>query len=189
MANDGRWDLPVGGAWIRRAAPPDLDAAAAVLEDANRWLRSLGRTGWSEDSFTALDGRGRAQLVKALRVGGLYMARLSVDAPGRAEPAATVSLFDVDEVFWPGAPRDALYLHKLAVARRFAGLGLGRAIVEWAADRARDAGRPFLRLDCPRDNPRVRAYYEQAGFAHRGDLTAAGGFEAALYERPTGPAE
>ena len=156
-----------------------------VLEDANAWLRSLGRTGWGEDSFTASDGRGRAQLVEAVRSNALYLGCLYIDSLGkRPEPAATVSLFDVDEVFWPGAPRDALYIHKLAVARRFAGLGLGRAIVEWAADRARDAGRPFLRLDCPRDNPRVRAYYEQAGFAHRGDLTTAGGFEAALYERP-----
>jgi len=93
-----------------------------------------------------------------------------------------VSLFEGDERFWPRAARDALYIHKLAVARRFAGLGVGRAMVEWSADRARARGKRFLRLDCPRDDDVLRRYYERTGFVHRGDLTSRG-FEASLYER------
>jgi GNAT superfamily N-acetyltransferase len=99
------------------------------------------------------------------------------------EPAGTVSLFDVDERFWLGAPRDALYVHKLAVRRSFAGHGLGAAIIRWSELRARADGKRFLRLDCPRDDPGVRRYYELAGFVHRGDL-AVDSFQASLYERP-----
>jgi len=149
------------------------------LEDAARWVASLGYPAWDAGSFLDPNGRGRAQLTAALGSGGLYLARLE------GEPAATVSVFDVDERFWPGAPADALYVQKLAVLRRFAGRGLGRAILEWADHRAAEAGKAYLRLDCPRDDPGVRAYYERAGYVHRGDLSA-GGFEASLYERAAG---
>jgi GNAT superfamily N-acetyltransferase len=173
-----RWELDVPGAWIERSQAEDLPEAAAILEDAARWVASLGYPAWDAGSFVDPNGRGRAQLGAALGSGGLYLARV------RGEPAATVSLFDQDERFWPGAPADALYVHKLAVLRRFAGLGLGRAILGWADHQAGLSGKAYLRLDCPRDDPGVRVYYERAGYVHRGDLTV-GGFDASLYERPS----
>lgn len=53
------------------------------------------------------------------------------------------------------------------------------------------ADRPYLRLDCAADNTRLRAYYEAAGFAHRGDVEEADGahrYAASLYELPVGSA-
>jgi hypothetical protein len=38
----------------------------------------------------------------------------------------------------------------------------------------RQPGRDYLRLDCLRDNPGIRAYYEGLGFEHRGDLVVNG---------------
>ena len=63
-------------------------------------------------------------------------------------------------------------MHKLAVRRDRAGRGIGAAVVEWANAEAAEAGREFLRLDCLCDNPRIRDYYEDLGFEHRGDLVA-----------------
>ena len=173
----GRWELGVNGAWIHRAGEDDLDLAAEILEDAAAWVASLGMPAWETGSFLAPEGRGRARLVDALRTGDLYVARIG------HRGVATVSLFEEDERFWPGWPPDALYVHKLAVRRRDAGLGVGEAILRWAAAQATGRGRRFLRLDCPRDDPKIRAYYERAGFVYRGDLTV-GSFAAALYERP-----
>lgn len=161
---------------IRVAGSDDLDGVAAVLEDAGRFVHSLGIQAWPSGTFTEPEGWGRRQLHDALRVAGLFVTEVD------GEPAATVSLFEEDERFWPDAARDALYVHKLAVARRFGGLGLGRAMVEWSAGRAAAGGKRYLRLDCPRDDDALRRYYEQAGFVHRGDLTTRG-FEASLYER------
>jgi len=172
---EGPWRL-LDRASIRSAGPRDLDDVAAVLEDAGRFVHSLGIQAWPAGTFTDDDGWGRQQLNEALRVSGLFVTEV------HGEPAATVSLFEEDDRFWPRASRDALYIHKLAVARRFAGLGLGRVMVEWSGDRARATGKRFLRLDCPRDDDALRRYYERAGFDHRGDLTSRG-FEASLYER------
>ena len=44
------------------------------------------------------------------------------------------------------------------------------------------AGRDFLRLDCLRDNPGIRAYYGRLGFEHRGDLVV-NGRGMSIYER------
>jgi GNAT superfamily N-acetyltransferase len=175
------WPLGIHGGLIRRADADDLAEAAAILEDAARFVASLGYPAWDEGTFVEPKGRGRAELLRALRSGGLYLATSS------GEPAATVCLFDADERFWPGAPRDALYVHKLAVRRRFAGLGIGAAILRWADRQAHATDKPFVRLDCPRDDPGVRRYYERAGYEHRGDVTV-NGFEASLYERRV-PAE
>jgi GNAT superfamily N-acetyltransferase len=177
--DEGPWPL-TDRASIRVAGTEDLNVVATVLEDAGRFVHSLGIQAWPSGTFTEQDGWGRQQLQDALRVAGLFLAEVD------GEPAATVSLFEVDERFWAGAALDALYIHKLAVARRFAGLGLGRAIVEWSAVRARAAGKRFLRLDCPRDDDVLRRYYERAGFVHRGDLTSRA-FEASLYERDLRP--
>jgi GNAT superfamily N-acetyltransferase len=179
--HDESWALPVAGAVIHRAGPEDLDEAADVLEDAARWVQSIGEEAWREGTFTQPNGWGRLSLMAALRTGGLFVA--GVDG----EAVATVSLLEVDEEYWPGAPPDALYLHKLGVRRSHAGLGIGRAIVEWSADHARTNGKAFLRLDCPASNPWVRAYYEAAGFVHRGDVVVGERrFHAALYERALG---
>ena len=117
------------------------------------------------------------ELAFRIERGELYVA----DVEG--ETAATFTLLWDDSTFCGERPPDAAYLHKLAVRRRFAGRGLGAALVEWADAHAAAAGRRFLRLDCQRDDPGIRAYYERLGFEHRGDVDHPR-FAAALYERP-----
>jgi RimJ/RimL family protein N-acetyltransferase len=41
----------------------------------------------------------------------------------------------------------------------------------------------FLRLDCLAGNPGIRAYYEELGFEHRGDLVV-NNRNMSIYERP-----
>jgi GNAT superfamily N-acetyltransferase len=73
-------------------------------------------------------------------------------------------LHDEDRLFWPQvAPGEAFYIHRLAVARKFAGRGYAHAMLDWAVREARSSGRPFLRLDC---EPRAKllALYANAGY-------------------------
>ena len=58
---------------------------------------------------------------------------------------------------------EALYVHRLAVARKFAGRGFARAMLDWSEDEVRSRGRRFLRLDCePRE--KLLGLYRSAGF-------------------------
>jgi hypothetical protein len=74
-----------------------------------------------------------------------------------------------------------------------AGRGIGAQLIAAAGDLTRACGRRWLRLDCDRDNERLRAYYEGLGFAHAGDVdclprTTRPGYRAASrYQRAIGP--
>jgi GNAT superfamily N-acetyltransferase len=157
-------DVPepaAGAVNVRAAGPDDVEAVAEILDEGKVWPRPFPRD----------------ELAERIDRDELFV----VDVDG--EPAATFTLLWDDPSFWGERPPDAAYLHKLAVRSPFRGRGLGAHIVEWADRRAAEAGRAYLRLDCLRDDPGIRGYYERLGFEHRGDVDHPR-FMAALYERP-----
>ena len=85
--------------------------------------------------------------------------------------AATITLSWQDPV-WDLEEFAAGYVHRIAVRRFAAGLGAG--LLDWAQDEALRRGRQLLRLDCVADNLPLRAYYQSAGFVHRGDVEVHG---------------
>jgi GNAT superfamily N-acetyltransferase len=158
-------DLPVR---FLVAAPGQAGEVLAVLDEAAAWLQERGVEQWpSRFEPSWVEGavsRGETWLVLA-----------------GATVSGTVTLDHSDPV-WDGLPGAALYVHRMAVRRSAS--GLGTVILEWAAGVARRQGREALRLDCVAANGRLRAYYEAAGFAHRGDATVAGAPGQRLDEGP-----
>jgi Acetyltransferase (GNAT) family len=140
------------------AAPGEVDDVLLVLDETAAWLRDREIVQWPPRFEAALVesaiSRGETWLV---RVGGTLSATVTLDLADHA---------------WDGIDGRALYLHRMAVRRPAA--GLGAVILGWAADAARRQDRCALRLDCVASNARLRAYYEAAGFAHRGDVTVHG---------------
>jgi GNAT superfamily N-acetyltransferase len=158
---------------VRRARVEDTGTVAELLDEATRWVNELGYEQWPlpfpRDELTAAIDRAEVFVVE-----------------DEGDAVATVTLLPEDAPYWGERPPDALYVHKFAVRRDRSGRGIGAAIVAWANAEALEAGRDFLRLDCLRDNPGIRAYYEQLGFEHRGDLVL-GGRHMSLYERAVRP--
>jgi ribosomal protein S18 acetylase RimI-like enzyme len=154
---------------VRTCQAGDVAVVAALLDEATVWVGERGYEQWPlpfpHDEISA-----------AIERGEVYVAELDGDV------AATVTLLWDDPLYWPDSPPDAAYVHKLAVSRACAGQRIGQAIVEWADRTAAHEGRDFLRLDCLRDNPGIRAYYERLGFEHRGDLVV-NGRDMSIYER------
>jgi len=144
-------------------------AVAALLDEATVWVGERGYEQWPLPF-------PRDEVAAAIERDEVFVAELDGD------PVATVTLLWDDPLYWPDAPPDAAYVHKLAVSRACAGQKIGHAIVEWADQTAAAAGRDFLRLDCLRDNPGIRAYYERLGFEHRDDLVV-NGRDMSIYER------
>jgi len=148
---------PHGMLTIRQARPDDLDATVAIEENAAAWLRSRGiEPGRPPRPFREL-------FAPAIARGAMYLALRD------GVPAAKVAITAEDDL-WADLPGGALYVHGLMVHRAFAGQGVGLALLRWAEGRAHADGKASLRLDCNADNPALRAYYERAGFAHRGDV-------------------
>ena len=73
-----------------------------------------------------------------------------------------------DPFFWGERPADAGYVHGLMIDRHHAGQAWGEAALHWAEERARVAGRRYLRLDHAADNVRLSRYYRERGFVERG---------------------
>jgi ribosomal protein S18 acetylase RimI-like enzyme len=158
---------------ITHATAADVDALTTIYEETERWQIARG----IDPGLPPMPLR----LIVARRVenGSIYLARLG------GAPAGTVTLAWDDRTVWPDAPEgDAGYVHGLAVARAFAGQQIGLAILRWAEGYIAAQGKPFVRLDCNGDNPALRAYYERAGYTHRGDVSV--GRLASRYEKRVG---
>ncbi len=112
----------------------------------------------------------------AIERGEVYAAKLN------DKTIATLRLQWTDDL-WGTRPDDAGYVHTLAVERACAGNSIGLALLDWAAEQVRVAGRKFLRLDCMAENPALRDYYTRAGFTLQGEASKHG-WKAALFERP-----
>jgi GNAT superfamily N-acetyltransferase len=87
--------------------------------------------------------------------------------------AATITI-DTDEPLdlneqpvWPEDKRHepALYVRRVIVRRRYAGDGLGAALLDWAADVAKkDQEVSLIRIDVWTTNTELHAYYERQDF-------------------------
>jgi GNAT superfamily N-acetyltransferase len=154
---------------VRLARDDDVALIAEMLDEATAFVATVGFVQWPvpfpED-----------ELRQRIRQRELYV----VDEDD--EPAATFTLLWDDPFFWGERPPDAVYVHKFAVRRTFAGRRLGERILDWVDATAAAAGRAFVRLDTLRDDAGIRRYYERLGFDYRGEQDDPR-FPVVLYER------
>jgi GNAT superfamily N-acetyltransferase len=143
---------------LHRATAAHTAEVLDVLDEAAAWLRRRRVIQWPErfESWW---------LEEAIARGETWLARAGDVAVG------TLTL-DWSDPLWADAGGAAGYVHRMAVRRQAA--GVGAFLLDWAADAARQNQRHLLRLDCVASNPRLRAYYEGRGFAHRGDVAVGG---------------
>jgi GNAT superfamily N-acetyltransferase len=165
---------------LRRATLQDLPDVLAVLDAAAGWLQGRGVKQWPE--------RFQPDWLRPDLAGGrTWLAYDDGVTVGTITITRNDPLWDDD--------RKALYVHRMAVQRSAS--GLGGELLRWAAEQAAEQGRDRLRLDCVAHNQRLRRYYQERGFAHRGDVEVRGapGQRAAVgtvtvvsrYELPISP--
>jgi GNAT superfamily N-acetyltransferase len=141
------------------ATPDDLAAVLGILDEAAAWLWSRGIRQWPEHFEPQW-------VLPRLEAGETWLAWSGHEAVG------TFAL-QWDDVAWSDHhDDDAGYVHRLAVRRSAA--GLGRRLLDDAAELVRDARRHFLRLDCMSANDVLCSYYADLGFEPRGDVVVPG---------------
>ncbi len=142
---------------VRPAQLEEVGVALDILSEAARWVRRRGIDQWPQ--------RFPDQLIAAgIERGEVYLALDAGIAFG------TLTLQWDDPRFWSRGD-DAGYVHRLALVPTHRGRGLGYQLLDWAESQVVAAGRRYLRLDCLSENGALRAYYEAAGFEHRGDVS------------------
>jgi GNAT superfamily N-acetyltransferase len=109
-----------------RARLHDLGAISGLLREASLWLRTKRTDQWAED-WPSEDIR-RKRVRAAIRAGRTWIAWDARVA------AATVTASPNHHGIWPEENRrdPAVYVRRLVVSRRYAGLGLGAQLLDWA---------------------------------------------------------
>jgi ribosomal protein S18 acetylase RimI-like enzyme len=158
---------------MRLAQPLDADVLLALREAAGRRLVTRGIRQWEP-------GEVSVEQIRAQVGAGEWWVH------GRdGAVAGALRLLWSDVEFWGDRPDDDAYVHGLMIDRCHAGEGLGRRLLDWAEHRAREADRPFLRLDCAEVNDRLRRYYRERGFREVGRRDFDGTWwSVTLFEKP-----
>jgi GNAT superfamily N-acetyltransferase len=144
---------------VRQAVAGDLDAILGMIDEAAEWLRTKETDQWARPWPTeaARDARVRR---------GLYGDTWIVEQDGRAIATVT-SRRHGNQALWTHREQlePAVYLSRLIVTRRAAGLWIGAALIDWAAQRAvRDWSAQWVRIDVWTTNEALHNYYEKRGF-------------------------
>ena len=149
-----------------------LSAFLDLLEEAGEWLFARGIPQWPPGSNRAQEPLLRAQLERGVLLLARREGLLAGGCLVTRDPYAA----------WAHRPGEAAYLHKLAVARDAAGLGLGARIVVEAERWTRAQGVPRLRLDCFEGSARMRTYYRDLGFREL-EVVAEHDYQVRLFEK------
>ncbi|MGW7414582.1 GNAT family N-acetyltransferase [Streptomyces sp. NPDC054863] len=145
---------------FRPADTTDLTDLVRLHDGAARWMQQLGIDQWKPGQKDA------AHFARRMREGEVWLAELQGRAVGAYE------LWWEDEGAWGVQPPVAGYVHRLMTDRTSAPAGLGRAMLAAAETRIAESGRGLARLDCVSHNPRLRTYYEAAGYRVAGENAA-----------------
>lgn len=160
---------------IRRARPYERDQVVGLVSDASRWLGSRGLDQWQ---YPPRAGR----IENGITAGEVWV----LEGPD-GELIGTMALDSrADHEFWRAEddPQAALYAHRMVVARRAAGHGLGAEMLDWAGSQAVRAGKKWLRLDAWRTNDQLQRYYLAQGFEHLRTVKLSHRGSGALFQRP-----
>ncbi|WP_405870377.1 GNAT family N-acetyltransferase [Streptomyces sp. NBC_00005] len=147
----------------RRATPADAPTLVRLRDSSALWQLARGIDQWQPGEKDETHFRTR------MEQGEVWLAHAGPHLAGAWE------LWWDDQAAWGPRPADAGYIHRLMTTPHTAPPGTGRELLARAESRILATGRPYARLDCLASNPRLRAYYESAGYRVVGEQPAKDG--------------
>jgi GNAT superfamily N-acetyltransferase len=141
-----------------------------ILHEAVSWMEKHGESLWTDEEVSSA-------AVEVDLLAGDYFFLLD-----GGQIVATFMMQDVDAYYWPEAKAgEALYLHRIAIRRAFAGSGHSRTILQFALEHARKLGIPSIRLDCDYHRKALNDLYVRLGFHFHSEVVL-GDYHGNRYE-------
>ena len=165
---------------IRKTTDADITALDALFSEARATIAALGIDQWqngypSPDIIAEDLSHNRSYVIE---IDGKIAGTFVLVTDG--EP-------DYDRIFdgaWrTGDGRDYVAIHRVAISVARRGSGLSSAIINYAAEVARDLGRASLRIDTHRGNVVMRRMLERHGFVLCGSIYLQSGDHRVAYEK------
>ena len=166
---------------IRKAKDADFGAMTALFDEARGTIATLGINQWQ-------NGEPSAAVVREdISLGQSYVIMEGDALCGTfALMNGSEPLYDVIENGdWKTGTENKNYqaIHRVAVAVSMRGRGISTAIINFAAERARELGRVSLRIDTHEGNIVMRRMLEKHGFELCGVIYLKNGDPRVAYER------
>jgi GNAT superfamily N-acetyltransferase len=168
--------------------PEDLGEVRGLFREAAKWLRTSKDTDQWADPWPDR-ARHTERILKDLLNGKTWLVWDDTIVVATVTVDTEEPLDENDQPVWPRHKRGelALYVRRVIVSRSYAGLGLGAALLDWAAEVAkRDYQAVLIRVDVWTTNRELHAYYEGQHFIRREgrDSRELGNYPSqALFER------
>ena len=156
---------------LRLVTTTEFETVYDILHENARWLSVKNIIQWPLDWL-----QSKRQEIQGSIEFGAYHA-IDIDD----EIAAVVEIKSAPEEIWANDNIPALYIHKLAIRRKYSDKKLGREIINLIEMRAAQQGIKYLRLACVAHNDKLRKYYESCGFIFKSEVNS-GEIVLALYE-------
>lgn len=151
------------GLRVVRALPADSEAVMALLQNTARWLHEQGSTQWN----ALLEGQDSHQTANAILNGDVFLFKQEEQLAGMVMLLTTPGPWD--RMLWgDDSLEDAVYVHRLAVNRHYAGQGIGRDILAWVESGIDFPDKHSIRLDCLAGVAALESFYRGAGFVYQG---------------------
>lgn len=145
---------------FRRATPAEAPLLVRLRDTAALWQLAHDIDQWKPGE------KDEAHFLHRMREGEIWLSHTD------ASPTGAYELWWDDPAAWGPRPPDAGYIHRLMTTPHTAPPGTGRTLLTHAESRITATGRPYARLDCLSSNPRLRTYYESAGYRVVGEQQA-----------------
>lgn len=162
---------------VALAQPGDTEEVMALLVEIAGWLRSRGSTQWAG----LLEGKDSHNTANAIKRGDVFVFKRDDEIAGMVLLLGSPSQWDRE--LWGDKAFDgdgAVYLHRLAVRRKYARAGLGRTILNWCTSGISFPGKAWMRLDCVADNSTLNSFYSANGYGYAGENNGFCMYEKAL---------
>ena len=166
---------------IRKATSGDFDAMQALFDEARGTIAALGINQWQ-------NGEPSPEVVREdIALGQSYVI---MDGEALCGTFALMNESEptYDTIYegeWKTGNESKNYqaIHRVAVAVSMRGRGISTAIINFAAERARELGRVSLRIDTHEGNVVMRRMLEKHGFVLCGVIHLKNGDPRVAYER------
>jgi RimJ/RimL family protein N-acetyltransferase len=149
---------------LTQAKPEELGACIEIISEGRAFQQEQGFIQWTESYPHS------SLLEEDIRTGGGYLFRID------GEPAAYMFLsFDGDPDYSANTcnwRKEVPYVvvHRIAIARRFAGCGLSAAVFETIRGLCRTKGIGCIRIDTDSRNKRMQHVLDKCGFVRCGTV-------------------
>ncbi|BBI34214.1 GNAT family N-acetyltransferase [Cohnella abietis] len=148
---------------VKQAEPEDTQAIMRLLVNTAEWLLSKGSSQWN----ALLRGEDSHNTPEAIEQGEVFIFKQDTQLVGMFMLQKEQSKWD-RELWGEETDKSSVYLHRLAINRKFAGKGIGKQMMLWVNSGIPYPGKNTIKLDCASNNTILNAFYRELGYDFKG---------------------